>query len=531
VTVATDPGVTTVALDRWPELVGTGALLAGSAELAHQVFVSVLRRRVELRSQDAALAYLRRAVLQRSRRVRGPNPPLDLDVLPRKQREALVLRHFSGATDAQAAAAMRCAPTEVEPLVGRALASLDVAADVMTARMEAYAATLEVDRPDVTAAAVDARRQRRRGAARVWVAAVIASALLVAGIVALVQPRGHGEIADGAAGPLPGLRVMRVAGIPAGFRLDDAGTTDGQVWALGYDGGDDNQERLLRGPVGGRLDRFSGTDSAPPGSFTALDVAGGRALLLVDDDTTGTEQTVVTTYDARTGSVISRDALPAGESGAFVAVLGGGVALAVVRPSENGNGVLTVSTVPAGVIGVTRGPFEIPATAWPFGTMAESVSAVRVVGGSPVTAYLSGSVGVLPCVDLTSGVVTQVHLSGDSGDRGSSSGVVGEVGGQVLYESNAGLFAGGPGSSTAARVGDGYSVQAVSVIGDRAFTSAEPNGDTEQQLDPASFTPIGPLVTTRAGQGSVLTLRDGGAAVTVDGDSRGSGGSLDLYTH
>jgi RNA polymerase sigma-70 factor (sigma-E family) len=156
VTPAPDPLAQLVSA-HWTELVRTAALLLRDASAAEDVVadavVACLRRGDRLTDPEQALAYVRKAVLNtgrsalRRRRVawahRPPATPdapgadegalarLERDAvvgalrrLPRRQREAVVLRFYADATEKQAAAAMGCSVGAVKAYTSRGLASL-----------------------------------------------------------------------------------------------------------------------------------------------------------------------------------------------------------------------------------------------------------------------------------------------------------------------------------------------------------------------------------------------------------------------
>ncbi len=154
--VAVDP-FSGVVVSNWSALVRLAALLlrdpAHAEDVVQDALVGCLRRKVELRDPDAALAYLRRAVVNGARsRLRrtivarrhepspGPDAPgadeaaiagverdaviAALKALPRRQREALVLRFYVDATEKQAAAAMGCSVGSVKAYTSRGLAAI-----------------------------------------------------------------------------------------------------------------------------------------------------------------------------------------------------------------------------------------------------------------------------------------------------------------------------------------------------------------------------------------------------------------------
>lgn len=127
----------------------------GSAEdVVHDVFAGMLSGRKRLRDPDAALGYLRQAVinrcrsaLRRRRTARAYSPPLespparpdDLAVLseehrqvllamqdlPNRQREVLVLRYWSDLSEAQIAETLGISRGTVKSTASRGLAALE----------------------------------------------------------------------------------------------------------------------------------------------------------------------------------------------------------------------------------------------------------------------------------------------------------------------------------------------------------------------------------------------------------------------
>jgi RNA polymerase sigma-70 factor (sigma-E family) len=143
--------------EHWAPLVRLAALLmrdsAHAEDVVQDALVNCLRGRPELRDPEAALGYLRRAVVNGARsrlrrravawRHREPAPPdqpgadegaiagverdavIDaLKGLPPRQREALVLRYYADATEKQAAAAMDVSVGAVKAYTSRGLAAL-----------------------------------------------------------------------------------------------------------------------------------------------------------------------------------------------------------------------------------------------------------------------------------------------------------------------------------------------------------------------------------------------------------------------
>lgn len=144
--------------EHWLSLVRTAALLLRDAsqaeDVAAEALLSCLRRRASISDPDLLLAYVRRAVVNtarsalRRRRVALANRPaalpdaagadegalarLDRDAvvralkqLPRRQREALVLRYYADASEKQAAAAMGVSVGSVKAYTSRGLAALE----------------------------------------------------------------------------------------------------------------------------------------------------------------------------------------------------------------------------------------------------------------------------------------------------------------------------------------------------------------------------------------------------------------------
>ena len=140
-------------------LVRLAALLVRDIPTAEDVvqdsFVAMHRSWQRLRNAESALAYLRHAVLNRSRSVlrhravvdkHRPNPPPDmpsaeygtlvrleqsavvaaLRKLPDRQREAIVLRYYADFSEAEVAAAMGISRGAVKSHTARAMAALRV---------------------------------------------------------------------------------------------------------------------------------------------------------------------------------------------------------------------------------------------------------------------------------------------------------------------------------------------------------------------------------------------------------------------
>ncbi len=155
-TVLADPFETLLA-EHWHGLVRLATLLlrdAGQAEdVVQEALIACLAGRARLREPDAALAYLRRAVVNtarsalRRRRVAwlhrpaaAPDQPgadegalaaVERDAVVRalkqlapRQREAVVLRFYADATERQAATAMGVSVGSVKAYTSRGLAAL-----------------------------------------------------------------------------------------------------------------------------------------------------------------------------------------------------------------------------------------------------------------------------------------------------------------------------------------------------------------------------------------------------------------------
>jgi RNA polymerase sigma-70 factor (sigma-E family) len=128
--------------------------VAAAEDVVHDVFAGLLTGGKQLRDPDAALAYLRRAVvnrarsaLRRRRTARAYTPPEDasragpddvmvlreehrevcaaLQTLPTRQREVLVLRYWSDLSEIQIAEALGISRGTVKSTASRALAALE----------------------------------------------------------------------------------------------------------------------------------------------------------------------------------------------------------------------------------------------------------------------------------------------------------------------------------------------------------------------------------------------------------------------
>jgi len=156
-----DEAVTRLFASHYRPLVRFAVLLLGDAsraeELVQDSFVALHGRWGQLRDPDRAVAYLRQSVVNRARsaqRHRGvvdrflgrQAPPPDADSaeshalaaetqaevmaavrrLPRRQREALVLRYYLDLSELQTADAMGVTPGAVKSHLARALAALRI---------------------------------------------------------------------------------------------------------------------------------------------------------------------------------------------------------------------------------------------------------------------------------------------------------------------------------------------------------------------------------------------------------------------
>lgn len=128
--------------------------LASAEDVVQDAFAALARRKGGLRDPSAALGYLRvsvvngsRSMLRRRRTVRGYTPPLPLEPpgpedravvaeehrevldavkeLPNRQREVLVLRYWSGLTEAEIADALGISAGTVKSTASRAMHALE----------------------------------------------------------------------------------------------------------------------------------------------------------------------------------------------------------------------------------------------------------------------------------------------------------------------------------------------------------------------------------------------------------------------
>jgi RNA polymerase sigma-70 factor (sigma-E family) len=158
-TVSDDDLLTTLYSVHYRSLLRLAALLlddlAACEDVVQEAYIRVHGARARLRDQDKALAYLRQTVVNLSRSTlrrrvvaarHAPRPMPDaasaehdayalverdavvvaLKALPRRQREAVVLRYYADATEAQAAAVMGVSVGAVKSYTSRGLAGLGV---------------------------------------------------------------------------------------------------------------------------------------------------------------------------------------------------------------------------------------------------------------------------------------------------------------------------------------------------------------------------------------------------------------------
>ena len=147
-----DDMVTALYGSQYRSLVRLAVLLGGSVRVAEEItqvaFVALHAAWPRLRDHDAAVAFLHRAVVTRTRQRGQPGPPATtktvttetetartaaaadprimaaLRALPSRQREAVVLRLFLDLPDGQAAAAMGVSPGALRDYAARAMTAL-----------------------------------------------------------------------------------------------------------------------------------------------------------------------------------------------------------------------------------------------------------------------------------------------------------------------------------------------------------------------------------------------------------------------
>jgi DNA-directed RNA polymerase specialized sigma24 family protein len=125
-------------------LIRLAALLVSDVTIAEEVvqdaFVAMHSAWRQLRDSDAALSYLKRTVVSRSRSHRRPvrpdagqvvtypepDPLAALRALPPRQREALVLRYYADFPETQVAAVMGISTRAVNNHIARGMVSLQV---------------------------------------------------------------------------------------------------------------------------------------------------------------------------------------------------------------------------------------------------------------------------------------------------------------------------------------------------------------------------------------------------------------------
>jgi RNA polymerase sigma-70 factor (sigma-E family) len=149
-TVSDDDLLTTLYSVHYRSLLRLAALLlddlAACEDVVQEAYIRVHGARARLRDQDKALAYLRQTVVNLSRStlrrrvvaarhaasaehdayalVERDAVVVALKALPRRQREAVVLRYYADATEAQAAAVMGVSVGAVKSYTSRGLAGL-----------------------------------------------------------------------------------------------------------------------------------------------------------------------------------------------------------------------------------------------------------------------------------------------------------------------------------------------------------------------------------------------------------------------
>jgi RNA polymerase sigma-70 factor (sigma-E family) len=159
VTVSDEDLITALYAQHYRSLIRLAALLldevAACEDVVQEAYIRVHNARGRLRDQDKALAYLRQTVVNLSRSTlrrrivaarHAPRPMPDaasaehdayalverdavvaaLRQLPRRQREAVVLRYYADATEAQAAAVLGVSVGAVKSYTSRGLAGLGV---------------------------------------------------------------------------------------------------------------------------------------------------------------------------------------------------------------------------------------------------------------------------------------------------------------------------------------------------------------------------------------------------------------------
>ena len=135
-----DRGVTALYREHYRSLVRLTAFLVRDVATAEQVvqdsFVALHGAWRRLASQERALGYLRRSVVDRSRSAGQPRLAADgefpaliraLRTLPARQREALVLCYYGGLTEPEIASAMGISQGAVRGHLARARSALPAA--------------------------------------------------------------------------------------------------------------------------------------------------------------------------------------------------------------------------------------------------------------------------------------------------------------------------------------------------------------------------------------------------------------------